>query len=136
MLERYDTLFEHLQKGFKKLETNFTLAKATHLRTLNNIIRNYRRRVGLAGHEAVASLKYNRFDREEKILLESILYNEKDCFDRITTFQEDLLAAVEQGDSEIRNTYVRNGTIKDDYQAILEVIDKTECHAYKYYDNF
>jgi len=46
MLERYDMLFEQLQKAINNLEINFKIAKATHLRSLNNIMRNYRRRVG------------------------------------------------------------------------------------------
>ena len=63
MLERYDLLFEELQEAINKLENNFKIAKATHLRSLNNIMRNYRRRVGTINNEPMANFKYNRFDR-------------------------------------------------------------------------
>lgn len=69
MIDRYDQLYEQMQQGLQSLEKNFKLAKASHLRTLNNIMRNYRRRVGTLGNEPLSSFKYNRFDRSEKMLL-------------------------------------------------------------------
>ena len=50
MIDRYEILYEQLIKGLQSLQKNFKIAQATHLRTLNNIMRNYRRRVGLLGN--------------------------------------------------------------------------------------
>jgi hypothetical protein len=44
--DRYMRIFEKLKEGIAKLEVNFKLAQGNALRTLNNIFRNYRRRVG------------------------------------------------------------------------------------------
>ena len=80
MIDRYQFLYEQLQSGLAGLEKNFKIAQATHLRTLNNIMRNYRKRVGTLGNEPLSTFKYNRFDKYERILLESIIHNDKDAY--------------------------------------------------------
>lgn len=54
-------MYEKLKEGLNKLQTQFALAQGNALRTLNNIIRNYRRRVGTFSNEPLNSFKYNRF---------------------------------------------------------------------------
>ena len=50
--------------------------------------------------------------------------------------KEELTIALAQGKVELNDKYQRNPTIKENFKFVLEVIDKTECYAYKYYDNF
>lgn len=61
---RYERLFERLKEGVEKLEVSFRLAQGNALRTLNNIFRNYRRRVGTLANEPLSSLKYSRYERQ------------------------------------------------------------------------
>jgi hypothetical protein len=65
-----------------------------------------------------------------------LLYNEKDSFEDILKFQEELTIAMEQGNVEMKDSYNKDPKVREDYRRILEVIDKTECYTYKYYDNF
>jgi hypothetical protein len=58
-----------MKEAVAKLEVNFRIAQANSLRTLNNIFRNYRRRVGTLTNEPLSSLKYSRYERQEKMLL-------------------------------------------------------------------
>ena len=60
-------------------------------------MRNYRRRVGTLTNEPLSNFKYNRFDRSEKMLLEALIYNEKDSYDEIIKFKEELKTALSQG---------------------------------------
>ena len=50
--------------------------------------------------------------------------------------KEELNIALNQGKVELNDKYKRNPNIKEDFKFVLEVIDKTQCYAYKYYDNF
>ena len=43
---------------------------------------------------------------------------------------------MQQGDKEIAERYRPNQKIKENYEKMLEVVDKTECYCYKYYENF
>lgn len=43
---------------------------------------------------------------------------------------------MEQGDKEINDKYKSNEKIKDSYKKMLDVVDKSQCYAYKYYENF
>lgn len=45
------------------------MAKASNLRSLNNILRDYRRRVGTLANEPLSNFKYNKYDKYEKTLL-------------------------------------------------------------------
>ena len=54
-------MYDKLKDGLNKLKAQFALAQGNALRTLNNIIRNYRRRVGTLSNEPLNNLKYNRF---------------------------------------------------------------------------
>jgi hypothetical protein len=69
MTERYTRIYDQLQAGLKNLHKNFIIAQANSLRTVNNIIRNYRRRVGLLSNDPLSNFKYGRYDKNEKMLL-------------------------------------------------------------------
>ena len=69
MIDRYDRIYESIKEGIGKLQANFVIAQASTLRTLNNIIRNYRRRVGTLSNEPLSNFKNNRYDKQEKMLL-------------------------------------------------------------------
>ena len=101
------------------------VAKASSLRTLNNIFRNYRRRVGTLSNEPLSNFKYNKFDKNEKLLLSSLIYNERDNYSDILQFREQLSMAKMLGDKEIEDRYRQSNKIEDNYKKILEVIDKT-----------
>jgi len=75
MTERYTYIYDQLQAALKNLNKHFVIAQANSLRTLNNIIRNYRRRVGLFSNEPLSNFKYNKHEKNEKMLLESMIYN-------------------------------------------------------------
>lgn len=80
MTDRYQKMYDKLKEGLNKLHINFMIAQGNSLRTLNNIFRNYRRRVGTLANEPLSSLKYSKYDRQEKLILESIIYNERDSY--------------------------------------------------------
>jgi hypothetical protein len=69
VIDRYEKMYEKLKEGINKLETNFRLAQGNALRTLNNIFRNYRRRVGTLANEPLSNYKYSKYEKQEKLLL-------------------------------------------------------------------
>lgn len=81
-------LFEQIKEAVARLEVPFRLAQANALRTLNNIFRNYRRRVGTLANEPLSSLKYAKYDRQERLLLESLVYLERENLSEIAAFRE------------------------------------------------
>ena len=125
MTDRYQKMYDKLKEGLNKLHINFMIAQGNSLRTLNNIFRNYRRRVGTLANEPLSSLKYNKYDRQEKLILESIIYNERDSYNELLAFRQEIEKNIENGKKEIEERYRQSDKIKENYKVIFDVIDKT-----------
>jgi hypothetical protein len=57
--------------------------------------------VGTLSNEPLSNFKYNKYDKHERILLESLIYNERENHDKIDEFKRDLQISLEAGSREI-----------------------------------
>lgn len=91
-------IYDDIESAIHDLYKNFIIAQANSLRSLNNIIRNYRRKVGTLNNEPLASFKYKKYDKKEQILLEALLFNDKDCHEEIQALNKDITTTIEIGE--------------------------------------
>jgi hypothetical protein len=61
MKNKYQFIFKRLIEGINNLEKDFILAEAHSLKTLNNIVINYRCKMGLLTHEPLSNFKLNKY---------------------------------------------------------------------------
>jgi len=57
-------IYDQLEEAIHNLHKNFVIAQANSIRSLNNIIKNYRRRVGTINNEPLSAYKYKKYDKK------------------------------------------------------------------------
>ena len=68
--------------------------------------------------------------------MECLVYTDRQNYLELLQFKEELTFAIGQGDKEISEKYKSNDKIKDSYKKMMEVVDKSQCYCFKYYENF